>query len=54
MVESTRKFTSVIVALFLLAGAAAALSACHTTEGFGKDMSKAGSELSKSAKENSY
>ncbi len=52
MVESTKKFTSVIVALFLLAGAAAALSACETTAGFGQDVAKTGNAITNSAEKN--
>jgi entericidin B len=38
--------------LFVLAGAAATLSACNTTEGAGQDMSAAGRALSNSAEKN--
>ena len=42
-------FASAMLALFVLAGAASALSACNTTRGFGEDMSAAGGALSNSA-----
>jgi predicted small secreted protein len=37
------------VAVFLLAGAATALSACNTTAGAGKDMSAAGKAITNEA-----
>jgi predicted small secreted protein len=46
-----RKFnlmTAVTLATFLL------LSACHTTSGVGKDISKAGSAITNSADKHSY
>lgn len=41
--------TGALVALFVLAGAAAALSACNTTAGFGEDMQAAGHAVTNSA-----
>ena len=41
-----------ILSLFVLAGAASLLSACHTTEGVGRDVSAAGSAISDSAERN--
>jgi predicted small secreted protein len=39
------------LAVFLLAGAAATLSACNTTAGAGKDMSAAGKAITNEANE---
>jgi predicted small secreted protein len=47
---SMRKgFASAFLAIFLLAGAAMALSACNTAAGFGEDMSAAGHAVTNSA-----
>jgi entericidin B len=45
-------FAKAMVAMLILAGASAALSACNTTEGAGKDMSAAGHVISNSAEKN--
>jgi predicted small secreted protein len=45
-------FAKAMVAMLILAGAGAALSACNTTEGAGKDMSAAGHAISNSAEKN--
>lgn len=45
-------FASGLLAIFVLAGAAMTLSACHTTAGFGEDMSQAGHALTNSAEKN--
>jgi predicted small secreted protein len=42
-------FSSAMLAIFVLAGAASVLGACNTTRGFGEDMSAAGGALSNSA-----
>jgi predicted small secreted protein len=47
-----RSFAKVMVAMLILASAGAALSACNTTEGAGKDMSGAGHAISNSAERN--
>lgn len=44
-----KAFASALLAIFVLAGAAAALSACNTVRGFGEDMSAAGNALGNSA-----
>lgn len=40
---------SALLAILVLAGAAATLSACNTAAGFGEDMSAAGGALTNSA-----
>ena len=40
------------LALFLLTGAASALSACNTTAGAGEDLSSAGHAITNSAERN--
>jgi entericidin B len=45
-------FVKAMMAMLILAGAGAALSACNTTEGAGKDMSAAGRAISNSAEKN--
>jgi predicted small secreted protein len=44
-----QSFASALVAIFVLAGAAAVLSACNTARGFGQDMSDAGQAVSNTA-----
>ncbi|HWF63456.1 MAG TPA: entericidin A/B family lipoprotein [Rhizomicrobium sp.] len=39
------------IALVVLGGASTMLTACNTVEGAGKDVAKAGSEVSEEAKE---
>ena len=41
----------ILLMLFLLTGTAALVSACNTTEGAGKDISKAGHAISNEAEE---
>jgi predicted small secreted protein len=47
-----KRFTTLVLTLAVLAGAASLLAACNTTEGAGKDMSAAGEAISKSADKN--
>ncbi len=42
-------FAAAFLAVFVLAGAAMALSACNTTRGIGEDLSAAGNALAGSA-----
>ena len=44
-----RKFLSIAFALALLISAVPLLGACHTTSGFGQDMSDAGHNVSHDA-----
>lgn len=44
-----RSAASAFLTLFVLAGAAAALSACNTAAGFGQDMRDAGTAVANSA-----
>ncbi len=46
--RSFKPMTVITLAAFLL------LSACHTTSGIGKDISKAGGAISKSADKHAY
>jgi predicted small secreted protein len=45
----TKNVAMVFLTLFLLAGAATALSGCNTVAGFGEDMSAAGRALTGAA-----
>jgi entericidin B len=47
--EMRKGFSSALLAIFIMAGAASMLSACNTARGFGEDMSAAGNALSNSA-----
>jgi entericidin B len=44
-----KNVATVLLTLFLLAGAASVLSACNTVAGFGEDMSAAGHALTGAA-----
>jgi predicted small secreted protein len=46
-----RKLSMAFIALVVLGGATPVLAACNTVEGAGKDVSKAGHEVSEEAKE---
>ncbi len=46
-----KSLAKIFLALFLLTGTSALLSACNTTEGAGKDISKAGHAISNEAEE---
>ena len=46
-----RKLSMAFIALVILGGATPVLTACNTVEGAGKDVSKAGHEVSEEAKE---
>ena len=48
----TRTFAKIFLALFLLSGASAMLSACNTTAGAGEDLSSAGHAITNSADRN--
>jgi entericidin B len=48
----SRTFAKIFLALFLLSGVGALLSACNTTAGFGEDMSNAGTAITNSADKN--
>jgi entericidin B len=48
----SRTFAKIFLALFLLSGTGALLSACNTTAGFGEDMSNAGNAVTNSAEKN--
>ena len=45
------KLAMVFIAVVILGGASTFLTACNTVEGAGKDVSKAGHEVSEEAKE---
>jgi len=45
------KFAIGFIALVLLGGASTVLTACNTVDGAGKDVAKAGSEVSEEARE---
>jgi len=45
-------FVKAMVAVLILAGAGAALSACNTTAGVGRDTSAAGNAITNSAEKN--
>lgn len=47
-----KSFVKAMMAMLIVASAGAALSACNTTEGAGKDMSAAGQAISNSAEKN--
>jgi entericidin B len=47
--EAKRTIASTLLTLVVLAGTAAALSACNTAAGFGQDMSAAGQAVANSA-----
>lgn len=47
-----RKMMSVALAMAILAGTAAMLSACNTTAGAGQDISNTGTALKKAADQN--
>jgi entericidin B len=49
LIEARRGIATVLLALSVLAGTAAVLSACNTTAGFGQDMSAAGTAITNSA-----
>jgi len=46
-----KTFASALLAVFVLATAGIALSACNTTAGLGEDMSSAGHSLTNKAQE---
>jgi predicted small secreted protein len=47
-----KNLATILIGLFVLAGAASLLSACNTTSGAGKDISATGHAITKSADEN--
>ncbi len=47
-----KNLATILISLFVLAGAASLLSACNTTSGAGKDISATGHAITKSADEN--
>ena len=47
-----KNLATILISLFVLAGAASLLSACNTTAGAGKDISATGHEITRSANEN--
>jgi len=47
-----RGYVKAMVAVLILASAGAALSACNTTAGAGRDMSAAGNAITNSAEKN--
>jgi predicted small secreted protein len=49
-----KKMTLRTLSVIALLGAASLLSACNTTAGAGKDISKAGAAIEKSAKEHTH
>jgi entericidin B len=48
----TRTLAKLFLALFLLSGTGAMLSACNTTAGAGEDLSSAGHAITNSAERN--
>jgi predicted small secreted protein len=48
-IQPMRKIATAFLALFLLSGAAAVLSACNTMEGLGRDTSAAGRAVTNTA-----
>jgi len=48
----SRTLAKLFLALFLLSGAGAALSACNTTAGAGEDLQSAGKAITNSAEKN--
>jgi predicted small secreted protein len=46
-----QSLAKIFLVLFLVANAGALLSACHTTEGAGQDISAAGHKISNEAQE---
>jgi predicted small secreted protein len=49
LVHARKDIASALLALVVLAGAAATLSACNTAAGFGEDMAAAGHAVANSA-----
>jgi predicted small secreted protein len=47
-----KKLATILISIFVLAGAASLLSACNTTSGAGKDISATGHAITRSADEN--
>ena len=47
-----KNLATILISLFVLAGAASLLSACNTTSGAGKDLSATGRAITRSADEN--
>jgi predicted small secreted protein len=47
-----KNLATILISLFVLAGAASLLSACNTTAGAGKDISATGHAITRSANEN--
>jgi predicted small secreted protein len=47
-----KNLATILISLFVLAGAASLLSACNTTSGAGKDISATGHAITTSADEN--
>jgi predicted small secreted protein len=46
-----KNLATILISLFVLAGAASLLSACNTTSGAGKDISATGRAITRSAEE---